>query len=630
MADNAAAAAPPPPPSIVRLVGGGVARPDAEPPLDLQYNQLAGWLEARGKVAPDWHARLSAIQSKMREAARNMPPDVLALGLAAAGGGGGGGDGDSSRGSSTNDDTAPPLDYFAAVAIRDALAARGERTLFGGLAGPAAVWDKIVRAYEGGGAVNGKGGSGPLLLSEAALALVQAADYDLPALKRQAARLAQTAADAERRGEDQRRAAAAAAAAFARECAGEGVDAARIASGGAAAARRELRRLAARLPAALDTQLVALVTEEDGDLWRAAEYYASVVARHGAAEAAEEGEAAGAATTTTTPTQAAQLLPTLAEVREGRVSEVDLVADVDEDDDSDDEGGRQAEAAPIEVAWGDDKAGGDAAAGGISWDIELSAADGGGGGDDGGGGGEQEVAVAEAREWGIDVAGAGEEEGEAKEEKEEHEAARRADAANNNDNTDAPSSSAAARRLVRDADFRARLADDLHELRAFVATRLAEMRGGGGGGGGGGSGSALLLEREGGGEGAGAGGRVVDESRCANMLAAADAALAALSDSSARRLLRLAASRAYRGRQAAALARKAQHEARLLAAAVEADARRREAQLALADANPRVARAAARLRALKKRLEAEFEARVLGGARRANIQGDINRVLAGV
>eukprot|EP00983_Pelagomonas_calceolata_P097496 1158256-Pelagomonas_calceolata.AAC.15 len=44
-----------------------------------------------------------------------------------------------------------PLDYFRAVDIRDALAAGGERTLFGGLAGNAAVWDKIVKAYEKGG-----------------------------------------------------------------------------------------------------------------------------------------------------------------------------------------------------------------------------------------------------------------------------------------------------------------------------------------------------------------------------------------------------------------------------------------------------------------------------------------------
>jgi len=44
-----------------------------------------------------------------------------------------------------------PLDYFRAVDIRNELAAGGERTLFGGLTGNAAVWDKIVKAYEKGG-----------------------------------------------------------------------------------------------------------------------------------------------------------------------------------------------------------------------------------------------------------------------------------------------------------------------------------------------------------------------------------------------------------------------------------------------------------------------------------------------
>jgi hypothetical protein len=44
-----------------------------------------------------------------------------------------------------------PMDYFRAVQIRDKLAETGERTLFGGLSGPASIWDKIVKAYENGG-----------------------------------------------------------------------------------------------------------------------------------------------------------------------------------------------------------------------------------------------------------------------------------------------------------------------------------------------------------------------------------------------------------------------------------------------------------------------------------------------
>ncbi len=46
-----------------------------------------------------------------------------------------------------------PVDYFRAAAIRDRLAAAGERSLFGGLTGQAGTWDKIVKAYENGGAL---------------------------------------------------------------------------------------------------------------------------------------------------------------------------------------------------------------------------------------------------------------------------------------------------------------------------------------------------------------------------------------------------------------------------------------------------------------------------------------------
>jgi hypothetical protein len=119
----------PPPrgPAVATLVGGGQGRPDGELPVDINYAKLAEWLVSRKKMAPDWHKRLAAIQAKVAEASKELPPGLLA-GLP------GGAD--------------APIDYFRAVAVRDALAAGGERTLFGGLAGAAGVWDAIVKAYE--------------------------------------------------------------------------------------------------------------------------------------------------------------------------------------------------------------------------------------------------------------------------------------------------------------------------------------------------------------------------------------------------------------------------------------------------------------------------------------------------
>jgi len=82
---------------------------------------------SRKKMANDWHKRVQAIQAKVTEAAKDVPPGVLA---ALSGG------------------ADAPIDYFRATAIRDKLAEGGERTLFGGLAGAAGLWDNIVKAYE--------------------------------------------------------------------------------------------------------------------------------------------------------------------------------------------------------------------------------------------------------------------------------------------------------------------------------------------------------------------------------------------------------------------------------------------------------------------------------------------------
>ena len=78
----------------------------------------------RQKLPKDWNKRLQAIHAKATDALKDAPTEV-------------------------QKDT--PLDYLRAVEIRDALAAKGERTMFGGLTGHAATWDKIVKAYENGG-----------------------------------------------------------------------------------------------------------------------------------------------------------------------------------------------------------------------------------------------------------------------------------------------------------------------------------------------------------------------------------------------------------------------------------------------------------------------------------------------
>lgn len=118
-------------PAIVRKTGEGVDKPNAdrELPLDVNYTKLIDWLASRQKLPGDWNKRVTAIQLKANESLKELPVNTVSkLGGSDA-----------------------PLDYFRAVQIRDQLAATCERTLFGGLTGQAAVWDKIVKAYEKGG-----------------------------------------------------------------------------------------------------------------------------------------------------------------------------------------------------------------------------------------------------------------------------------------------------------------------------------------------------------------------------------------------------------------------------------------------------------------------------------------------
>ncbi len=79
----------------------------------------------------DWRRRLQVIQASAAQAAKELP---AAAGGAPADGGSAGAE--------------APIEYPFVRATRDRLAQDADRTFFGGLAGPAAVWEKLVRAYE--------------------------------------------------------------------------------------------------------------------------------------------------------------------------------------------------------------------------------------------------------------------------------------------------------------------------------------------------------------------------------------------------------------------------------------------------------------------------------------------------
>eukprot|EP00884_Botryococcus_braunii_P000658 jgi/Botrbrau1/10593/Bobra.0358s0013.1 len=159
----------------------------AELPIDVNYGKLEQWLVERRQLPKDWRKRVNAIQGKVAVAATQLPAEVLRDVLG---------------------DAEAQLDYQAVKAVRDKLAETAEKTLFGGVAGPAGVWDKLCKAYE----------KENVYLGEAAQLMVSQVDYDIPALSKAAAKSQSQLADMERRAADHLRSAAAAAKDFQQEC----------------------------------------------------------------------------------------------------------------------------------------------------------------------------------------------------------------------------------------------------------------------------------------------------------------------------------------------------------------------------------------------------------------------------
>ncbi|KAI7844631.1 hypothetical protein COHA_001721 [Chlorella ohadii] len=322
-----------------KLVGGGYERPDAdkELPLDVNYAKLPEWLVDRKQVPADWSRKLQAIQTKAAEAVAELPPGFLGQFE-------GGEEG---------------LDYFLARQVLAKLSETAEKGLLGGLKGTAGSWEKVVKAYE----------YNLIYVAEAAQALCRNADYEIPFLKKQAAKCQQQLADLERKKADAQKSAAAAAADFQQarcrrrvvECRQLGIDSRDIRGG--------LLGLTAELPALAGAAVDAL--QADG-ITQGIAYYAALVGSQ--QQGGEAGAAAAAA--------ADAVLPTLREVRDGRTvppAEPAEPAVVDASAAASGSGALEVDwdlgAALEAVGGGEDGGsggGGGAPAGGISWDLDAS------------------------------------------------------------------------------------------------------------------------------------------------------------------------------------------------------------------------------------------------------------------
>ncbi|GIL55532.1 hypothetical protein Vafri_11095 [Volvox africanus] len=590
-------------PAIARLVGEGVERPDASLPLDINYAKLAEWLVTRQKIPKDWHKRLQVIQAKAAEALKDIPSEVL---------------------NGLTDGPDAPLDYLRAVEIRDKLSSTAERTMFGGLSGPAGTWDKIVKAYE----------KQYVFLGECAGTLVQNVDFEIPYLRKQAAKFNQQIVDCDRRHAECLRNAALCAAKYKEECKKLGIQGVSV--------RQELRHLADELPGMLRSVVESL---HEPQLQSAAEYYAGF-SRFAHAPRGQRAAAAGA----DLALEPSKMLPILFEIRERRTQPLPLgLGDVSAEatakntaggggginwDLSPQVDGGTAAGTAVNIDWdvgpseGESAAEGDGGGGcsgggggrGINWDIDLQDVTGGTPAADSAGADADAAAVAPVTiNWDIEVDAVG------------ADAEADADAENNlvgigtRGEDVGPSASAAtaggeltkpdavaAARLERDGEYRARLMDDLLELRAFLAQRKAELSG---------SGNELLATA------LPADVREVDSAAVGIMLGAVQQCLGQLTTPRFRQLLLIATSQRYLDRLETSLKRQAGAEAKLQRAAADVVARKQEARSQLVELAPRLGALVEHTWRLKSLSERSISA-ALGGKRTINILGEINNVLA--
>lgn len=444
--------------------------------------------------------------------------------------------------------------------------------------------------------------------AEGGLTLARNVDYEVPYFKKQAAKNQQLMTDLDRRAADALKSAAAAAVEFQQELIAMGISPSATTSS-VPGIKTALLGLTNELPELMASAVESLKSKGVGD---AASYYAAFTAALAPAGASPSARAE---------------LATLSEVKEGRTeppqqnrrpidtqsAPIDLESSLAELDLA--VGGGDALGA---ISWDFGGAtvedtGSAAAVEGISWDFEVETPAGvEGGGDDG------NAPAPAGISWDIDISATGEESlatgdlGAA-----DNTAAAAAEGtiagvgviSSNGTAGSTDQLAPEIARLVADAAYRAQVLDDLFELRAFLMQRINELA----------TGNQASLAS------APAEVATVDSTTVAAMQSAVNVAIGALTEGRTMQLLSLASSGVHCDRLASKLARQGGQEAKFKRAAVDAEARKAEAQRQLVADSAKLAALVRRTREVKSGVEKALGTKL---GRVVNVQGEINSVLA--
>jgi hypothetical protein len=480
-----------------------------------------------------------------------------------------------------------PIDYFMAKEILAKLTETAERGLLGSLKGTAGTWERIAKAYE----------SNLFQAAEGGLTLARNVDFEIPYFKKQAAKNQHLMSDLEKRSTECLKSAVVAANEFQKELETMGIPAGSVGTTNSLPGlKKALNALTTQLPERMGTAVEAVKAPGVGD---ACTYYTAFIKEMVSSDA---------------DSASTEELVTLNEIREGRTEAPKETSFPGLGESSGgaagaagggiDWGVEEEAGTGGEVQWdigGDDTTAGDAS--GISWDFETvavtetdTATHDGGDGDASAAGISWDIGISATSDVELTGSAVG---------------TSTSAAGGGTGGIFAAGADVAPEisRLIVDAAYRAKLLDDLHELRAFLKARVNELA----------SENQSLL--------ASAPTEIssIDKAAAASMQTSVDSAIAALTESRTVQLVSLASSAVYCDRLASALARQGGQEGKFRRAAADADARKAEVQRHLVSDSAKLAELVKRTKEVKAGVEAALSTKL---GRRVNIQGEINAVLS--
>jgi hypothetical protein len=507
----------------------------------------------RKQLPTDFTKRLSTVQSKASSLNSSLPPHLL----------------NQLNPNNNNSDTTPAVDYLYCKKVLEKLTEdsyNNKRTLLGNLKGTSGEWERVITSYE----------HGLLHIAEASLALARNGEYEIPYLKKQATKYQQQMADLEKKRADCIKSAGSAAVAHHQLCESLGG----IVPGPMSKLPPQIEKLRVALPDEMTKALEKVDAQSVGD---AANYYTSF----------------------TSSSSPSCLLPILDEVRQKstRAPQSFTLFNIEHAV----LGNTTTEEMDVNSLSTTTTAAPAHGGGCIAWDFDITSS-------------SSPVQISNHTDtndndttinWDIDMSGGGVEVGEESEERTEFTITTIDGGTESSSNSGSSIlKDARVARLIVDEAYRAKVLDDLHELKAFLRQRHQEL-----------ANDSIIGNIS---SRSAIGNDNMTAATVAELLNAVSASIDALTKESLQRLILLSTSEKYTERLAGRIRQSAGQEAKFLRGAEEAEAKRAEVQRTLMAETKRLNELVEKTRGLKELVQVGLGSKL---GRKVNVQGEINKFI---